>query len=142
MSSTKQSNESSSTTRTSSIINTSVSTESATVESAGFSNLDEENPEEPPEPTNTSTQQISLPITTLDQTQQRVLKTQSAAANPDIVLEFYKQIGPDFLFSLRSISINQQGGSGSAGFYRVNPQGDVLIQIPLEMYTKKGEREK
>lgn len=125
-SSTKQSTESTSTVKTSSTLNTTVKTESATEETTTYSTIDHENPEESQEATNTPTQQVSLPIITIEQAQQRILETQSAASNPEIVLEFYKQIGPDFLFSLRSNSIKQQGGSGSAGFYRVNPQGDVF----------------
>lgn len=82
--------------------------------------------EETQEPTSSQAQQVSLPITTVEQAQQRIIDTQSVVSNPDFVLDFYKQIGTDFLFSLRSISIRQQGGSGSAGFYRVNPQGDVF----------------
>lgn len=125
-SSTMQSTESSSTSETSSVGDTTVSTEPITEDTTNYSTVDQGTPDEPQEATNTQSQQVSLPITTIEQAQQRILETQPTSSNPDIVLEFYKQIGPDFLFSLRSISIKQQGGSGSAGFYRVNPQGDVF----------------
>lgn len=65
-------------------------------------------------------------ITTEEQAKQRIIDTQPIVSNPDIVLNFYKQIGSDFLFSLHVQSISRQGGSGSAGFYRVTPQGDVF----------------
>lgn len=75
-----------------------------------------------PEPT----QQLnSTIITTVEQAKQRILDTQSLFSSGDLSLMFDKQLGNDFLFSVHSTSISQQGGSGTAGFYRVTQQGDV-----------------
>ena len=65
-------------------------------------------------------------VTTAEEAQQRILDTQSIFSSGDLSLHFYKQIDADFLFYVSSKSIAQQGGSGSAGFFRVTPQGEVF----------------
>lgn len=68
----------------------------------------------------------TVTITTVEQAKQRIIDTQPEVSNPDLTIHYYMQLGSDFLFSVTSSSIAQQGGSGSAGFYRVNSDGEVL----------------
>lgn len=65
-------------------------------------------------------------VTTAEEAKQRILDTQSIFSSGDLLLHFYKQIDADFLFYVSSKSIAQQGGSGSAGLFRVTPQGEVF----------------
>lgn len=65
-------------------------------------------------------------VTTAEQAKQRIIDTQPLVSNPNLQLDFYMQIDAHFLFSLYSLEIAQQGGSGTVGFYRVTPLGEVF----------------
>lgn len=71
-------------------------------------------------------------VFTSDQEQalQLLYKDKPELKNPDINFAFFKMIGSDYLFKATSISIRQQGGSGTIGFYRISPQGTVTETDP------------
>jgi DNA mismatch repair ATPase MutL len=54
---------------------------------------------------------------------QMLLDNKPELNDPDITFAFFGMVGSDYLFKATSISIRQQGGSGTLGFYRVTPQG-------------------
>lgn len=79
----------------------------------------------------TSTDNVP-PVFTPDQEQalQMLYKSKPELKDPDISFAFFKMIESDYLFKATSISIRQQGGSGTLGFYRVSPQGSVTEADP------------
>ena len=81
--------------------------------------------------TTTSTDNVP-PVFTPDQEQalQMLYTSKPERKDPDISFAFFKMIESDYLFKATSISIRQQGGSGTLGFYRVSPQGTVTETDP------------
>ncbi|MFB8506803.1 hypothetical protein ACFC4I_13980 [Enterococcus durans] len=81
--------------------------------------------------TTTSTDSVP-PVFTPDQEQalQMLYTSKPELKDPDISFAFFKMIESDYLFKATSISIRQQGGSGTLGFYRVSPQGTVTETDP------------
>lgn len=79
----------------------------------------------------TSTDDVP-PVFTPDQEQalQMIYASKPELKDPDISFAFFKMIESDYLFKATSISIRQQGGSGTLGFYRVSPQGTVTETDP------------
>lgn len=73
--------------------------------------------------------QSSVPIPDMSQEQalQHILETYPDTNNEDTSLIFWQMIDTDFLFKAYSKSISSQGGSGTLGFFRVTPQGDVSM---------------
>ena len=79
----------------------------------------------------TSTDNVP-PVFTPDQEQalQMLYTSKPELKDPDISFSFFKMIESDYLFKATSISIRQQGGSGTLGFYRVSSQGTVTETDP------------
>lgn len=118
-SSTKEKNFSEETT-SSPVIEESTNTQSSIVQKTGSST---EAPTTSSEATVPSTNDNV--IANQDQALQYLINHTSELQNEDIVVTFYKMIDSDYLFSAKSKSIQNQGGSGSVGFYRVSPQGVI-----------------
>lgn len=62
---------------------------------------------------------------TQEQAQQRILDAFPDTNNEDVSLVFWQMIDNDFLFKAYSISLASQGGTGTVGFFRVSPDGNV-----------------
>lgn len=79
----------------------------------------------------TSTDNVP-PVFTPDQEQalQMLYTSKPELKDPDISFAFFKMIESDYLFKATSISIRQQGGSGTLGFYRISLQGTVTETDP------------
>ncbi|WP_321388697.1 hypothetical protein [uncultured Enterococcus sp.] len=70
-------------------------------------------------------QDTTISEMTQEQALQRILDTYPEANDEDYGIIFWDMIDNDFLFKAYSKGISSQGGSGTIGFFRVSPQGDV-----------------
>jgi hypothetical protein len=64
-------------------------------------------------------------IISQEQAQELIVATQDL--DDDIAIAFYEMIGNDYLFTAYSKSTLANGGSGTQGYFRVSPQGEVRI---------------
>lgn len=85
------------------------------------------NTNEVPQPAESATSSQTNVINNTDQAIQRIQESNTEVVNANLQLNFLRMIGSDYLFEAISPEIQQQGGSGSAGFYRVSPQGVVSV---------------
>ncbi|PQF03212.1 hypothetical protein CUS95_07565 [Enterococcus faecium] len=69
----------------------------------------------------------SLPLENSDEALLFLIAHRSELQSDDIVTSFYQKIDQDYLFTTSSKRTRAQGGSGSAGFYRVSPDGVISI---------------
>lgn len=69
----------------------------------------------------------SLPLENSDEALLFLIAHRSELQSEDIVTSFYQKIDQDYLFTTSSKQTRAQGGSGSVGFYRVSPDGVILI---------------
>lgn len=69
----------------------------------------------------------SLPLENSDEALLFLIAHRSELQSEDIVTSFYQKIDQDCLFTTSSKQTRAQGGSGSVGFYRVSPDGVILI---------------
>ena len=69
----------------------------------------------------------SLPLENSDEALLFLIAHRSELQSEDIVTSFYQKIDQDYLFTTSSKRTRAQGGSGSAGFYRVSPDGVISI---------------
>ncbi|MGI8170153.1 hypothetical protein ACR0Q6_10695 [Enterococcus lactis] len=69
----------------------------------------------------------SLPLENSDEALLFLIAHRSELQSDDIVTSFYQKIDQDYLFTTSSKHTRVQGGSGSAGFYRVSPDGVISI---------------
>ncbi|RBS60147.1 hypothetical protein EB33_00645 [Enterococcus faecium] len=81
-------------------------------------------------PTSSTNNDQSVFTPDQEQALQMLYNNKPELKDPDISFAFFKMIGSDYLFKSTSISIRQQGGSGTIGFYRVSPQGIVTETDP------------
>ncbi|EPH98715.1 hypothetical protein D920_01479 [Enterococcus faecalis 13-SD-W-01] len=66
-------------------------------------------------------------VSTQEEALQLLINNTPELQNEDIVMKFYRMVGSDYLFAAYSKSILEQGGSGTVGFYRVSPQGAIIL---------------
>ncbi|RHK07599.1 hypothetical protein DW084_02620 [Enterococcus casseliflavus] len=61
-----------------------------------------------------------------DQALEMLYAARPEMKNDDYTFAFFGMVGADYLFRGTSISIRNQGGSGTIGFFRVTPEGAVI----------------
>ncbi|EOI00612.1 hypothetical protein UAY_01715 [Enterococcus moraviensis ATCC BAA-383] len=124
---TESSKNTKSTTDTSTVVNSTLSSESTIVEStASSSAIQTTVPSDVV--LETSTQESSS--STIDSEEKAVEKirdTQQFENDADITLIPWGKIDGDYLIKAQSKSLSEQGGSGTVGFYRVTPNGEVNL---------------
>lgn len=117
-------------TTSSSVLEESSNTQSAQVQATVSSTESPEVSSETTTPTSSTNNDQSVFTPDQEQALQMLYNNKPELKDPDISFAFFKMIGSDYLFKATSISIRQQGGSGTIGFYRVSPQGIVTETDP------------
>ncbi|MGX7417320.1 hypothetical protein ACWOFR_00810 [Carnobacterium gallinarum] len=124
VSSSNSSNESSSKNSEASVQSSEVSQDSSSVASSSSSSSVASSVA----PSSSSSSEASGTITNQDEAIVRIREAEPTYKDEnEFIIKFSQMVESDYLFSITSQSIKNQGGSGTVGFYRVTPAGQVTL---------------